>query len=207
MFDWKRSCMLLILGLLLTSTTGCSSSVRSSSGAKTAASVPEPQILRDKVESIPSMDAHLTKLTFFGTGPSDIAPVKNPIYKNRFEHAAITTVHPEIHLEYPPPGRETLIGPSGFGVVVKGDSMAGRGIFDGDVVWVNPERAYAVGKVVLALVSDVGGELGMVVKTFARTEVGECLLSESAQGRSPVVCSEFKIIGPVVGITSWRLPN
>src|SRR5437879_2797581 len=62
------------------------------------------------------------------------------------------------HLEYPPPGRETLIGPNGFGVVVKGDSMAGRGIYDGDVVWVNPERPYAVGKVVLALVTDVGGE-------------------------------------------------
>jgi SOS-response transcriptional repressor LexA len=111
------------------------------------------------------------------------------------------------HLEYPPPGRESLIGPNGFGVMVKGDSMAGRGIYDGDVVWVNPERAYALGKVVLALISDVGGESGMVVKTYARTEVGECLLSESARGRSPVVCSEFKIIGPVVGITSWRLPN
>ena len=110
-------------------------------------------------------------------------------------------------LEYPPPGRETLIGPSGFGVVVKGDSMAGRGIYDGDVVWVNPERPYAVGKVVLALVSDYGGDAGMVVKTFARTEVGDCLLSETATGRSPVVCREFKIIGPVVGITSWRLPR
>jgi SOS-response transcriptional repressor LexA len=110
-------------------------------------------------------------------------------------------------LEYPPPGRETLIGPNGFGVVVKGDSMAGRGIYDGDVVWVNPERPYAVGKVVLALVSDYGGDAGMVVKTFARTEVGDCLLSETATGRSPVVCREFKIIGPVVGITSWRLPR
>jgi SOS-response transcriptional repressor LexA len=110
-------------------------------------------------------------------------------------------------LEYPPPGRETLIGPNGFGVVVKGDSMSGRGIFDGDVVWVNPERPYAVGKVVLALVSDVGGASGMVVKTYARTEVGECLLSETSAGRSPVVCREFKIIGPVVGITSWRLPS
>src|SRR5215470_9103482 len=89
------------------------------------------------------------------------------------------------HLEYPPPGRETLIG-NGFGVVVKGDSMAGRGIYDGDVVWVNPERPYAVGKVVLALVSDVGGESGMVVKTYARTEVGECLVSETGHGRSPV---------------------
>src|SRR5882762_7627847 len=56
------------------------------------------------------------------------------------------------HLEYPPAGRDTLIGPNGFGVVVKGESMAGRGIYDGDIVWVNPERAYQLGKVVLALV-------------------------------------------------------
>src|SRR5438132_9123575 len=111
------------------------------------------------------------------------------------------------HLEYPPAGRDTLIGPSGFGVVVKGESMAGRGIGDGDIVWVNPERAYQIGKVVLALVSDVTGEAGMVVKTYAHTDVGECLLSETASGRSHVVCREFKIIGPVVGITSWRLPS
>src|SRR5204862_2775010 len=57
------------------------------------------------------------------------------------------------HLEYPPPGRETLIGPSGFGVVVKGDSMAARGFHDGDLVWVNPYRSYSVGYVLLALVS------------------------------------------------------
>jgi len=111
------------------------------------------------------------------------------------------------HLEYPPAGRDTLIGPSGFGVVVKGESMAGRGIYDGDIVWVNPERPYQIGKVVLALVSDVNGAAGMVVKTYAHTDVGECLLSETTSGRSPVVCREFKIIGPVVGITSWRLPS
>jgi SOS-response transcriptional repressor LexA len=112
------------------------------------------------------------------------------------------------HLEFPPPGRETLIGHAGFGVMVKGDSMAGRGIYDGDVVWINPERPYQIGKVVLALVTDVGGEAaGMVVKTYARTDVGECLISETAHDRSPVVCREFKIIGPVVGITSWRLPS
>src|SRR5438128_8847133 len=112
------------------------------------------------------------------------------------------------HLEFPPPGRETLIGHTGFGVMVKGDSMAGRGIYDGDVVWINPERAYQIGKVVLALVTDVDGEAaGMVVKTYARTDVGECLMSETAHERSPVVCREFKIIGPVVGITSWRLPS
>jgi SOS-response transcriptional repressor LexA len=112
------------------------------------------------------------------------------------------------HLEYPPLGRESLIGPHGFGVMVKGDSMAGRGIYDGDVVWINPDRAYQVGKVVLALVRDAGGAAaGMVVKTFARTELGDCLMSEPDSGRTPVLCAEFKIIGPVVGITSWRLPT
>src|SRR5205814_8015046 len=105
------------------------------------------------------------------------------------------------HLEYPPAGRDTLIGPGGFGVVVKGESMAGRGIYDGDIVWVNPDRSYQLGKVVLALVSDVNGAAGMVVKTYAHTDVGECLLSETTSGRSRVVCREFKLIGPVGGFT------
>jgi SOS-response transcriptional repressor LexA len=111
-------------------------------------------------------------------------------------------------LEFPPPGREMLIGPNGFGVVVKGESMAGRGIHEGDVVWVNPDRPYQLNKVVLALVSDASGESGMVVKTYGRSDVGECLLSEPEPGvRSTVVCQEFHVIGPVVGITSWRLPS
>jgi SOS-response transcriptional repressor LexA len=111
------------------------------------------------------------------------------------------------HLDYPPLGRESLIGPHGFGVMVKGDSMAARDIHDGDVVWVNPDRPVQLGKVVLALVSDAGGPAGMVVKTFARTEVGDCLLSEPITGRTTVPCHAFTVIGPVVGITSWRLPS
>jgi hypothetical protein len=106
MFDWKGSCMLLVLGLLLLSTTGCSSSLRGSSEAKTASPVPEPSILRDKVVMIPSLDARLTKLAFFGSSASDIAPLQNPTYKSRFEHAATTRVYPEIRLEYPPPGKK-----------------------------------------------------------------------------------------------------
>jgi hypothetical protein len=106
MFDWKRSCMLLFLGFLLLSTTGCSSLLRSSSEAKTASPVPEPSILHDKVVVIPSLDARLTKLAFFGSSAADIGPLKNPAYKSRFEHAATTRVHPEIYLEYPPPGKK-----------------------------------------------------------------------------------------------------
>jgi hypothetical protein len=105
MFDWKRSCTLLLLGLL-SSTAGCSSSLRSSSEPRTASSVPEPKILHDKVAVIPSLDARLTKLAFFGSHASDIAPLQNPTYKSRFEHAATTRVYPEIYLEYPPPGKK-----------------------------------------------------------------------------------------------------
>lgn len=110
----------------------------------------------------------------------------------------------------PKPGRESLaraaIGDDGFGVVVKGESMAGRGIHDGDVVWVNPERPYALGKVVLALATrDEGGEAGLVVKTYAGTEVGKGLVSETGRGRMSVACHNFKVIGPAVAVTSWRL--
>jgi hypothetical protein len=106
MFDSKRFYMLLLLGLLLPLTTGCSSSFRSKSESKTASPAPETKILRDKIEVIPSLDARLTKLVFFGSGASDIEPLKNPTYKNRFAHAATTRIYPEIYLEYPPPGKK-----------------------------------------------------------------------------------------------------
>jgi hypothetical protein len=95
--------MSLILGLLFLAAAACSFPATRQSEAKAAAS--EPTILHDKVESIPLLDARLTKLVFFGSGPEDITPLKNPIYKNRFQHAATTRVHPEIHLDYAPPGR------------------------------------------------------------------------------------------------------
>jgi len=62
--------------------------------------------LHDKVAVIPSLDARLTKLAFFSTSAADIAPLQNPTYKSRFEHEATTQVYPEIHLEYPPPGKK-----------------------------------------------------------------------------------------------------
>lgn len=105
MFDSKQLCMLLLLGFLLPLTTGCGSSFRSKSESKTASTVPETKILHDKVEVIPSLDASLTKLTFFSSSASDIAPLKNPTYNNRFAHAVTNRVYPEIHLEYPRPGK------------------------------------------------------------------------------------------------------
>jgi SOS-response transcriptional repressor LexA len=103
------------------------------------------------------------------------------------------------HLEPAPVGRETLVGPDGFGVLVKGDSMAGRGILDGDIVWVNPARPIHPGKAIVALV----GDAGLLVRTF----LGEALASEPTAGSLPVLSDSFTPIGPVVGITSWRLPR
>jgi hypothetical protein len=107
MFDWKRSYMMLaFLGLLLQLTMGCSSSLRSHSEPKTTSTAPESKILYDKVAVIPSLDARLTKLVFFSSGPADVVPLRHPIYESRFQHAATTRVYPEIHLEYPPPGKK-----------------------------------------------------------------------------------------------------
>lgn len=108
-------------------------------------------------------------------------------------------------MDYPPLGRERLVGPNGFGVDVKGDSMEGRGIRDGDTCWVNPDKPYRLGDVVLASV-DAEGESGMVVKTYAHTDVGDCLMSDGASGKSTVICEQFRIIGPVVLVSPRPFP-
>ncbi len=98
----KRSCASVLFGLMLSLATGCGSS-RTNLEAKTA-SLPEPKIFNE-VKAIPSLDARLTQLRFFASGPADVAPLKNPVYQNRFEHAATQRIHPEIHIEYPSPGK------------------------------------------------------------------------------------------------------
>jgi transcriptional regulator with XRE-family HTH domain len=103
------------------------------------------------------------------------------------------------HLEPPPVGRETLVGPNGFGVLVKGDSLSGRGIRDGDIGWVNPDRPIHLGKVVLALDPSAGLMLG--------TYLGDTLISESDPGPVRLATQTFTPIGPVVGIASWRPPR
>lgn len=107
MSDFKRSCRLLILGLALPLTMGCSSSLRKVSEPQTT-SLPEPKIWREKVGAIPSVDARVTKLVFFASGPADIAPLKERVYKTRFHHSMTKTVYPEIYLDYPAPGKKVF---------------------------------------------------------------------------------------------------
>lgn len=108
MLDLKRLRILLVGGLLVPLIAGCGSSVRSASKLEDTPALPQPKIWNGKVGAISSLDATLTELRFFSSGASDIAPLKNPVYKDRFEHATTTRVHPEIHLEYPSPGKKVF---------------------------------------------------------------------------------------------------
>lgn len=111
-----------------------------------------------------------------------------------------------IRHEYPPVGQEVSIGPTGFGVLVRGRSMTAKRIFDGDTVWVNPELPARPGQVVLARVMDRGGEVGMVVKVLRRDGTGEHLVSAGEEGPQMVPATQFRVIGPVVWVTSPGRP-
>lgn len=102
-------------------------------------------------------------------------------------------------LEYPPIGKELLIGPNGFGVEIEGESMANRGIHGGDVVWVNPDRAVRQGGIVLALV-DMDGDPGMVVKVLSSSTGAIGLESDGNgdDGRADLLADHITVIGPVV---------
>ena len=97
MYHLERPTILLALGIPLLITISCSSSMKHSSPA----ALPEPQILVDK-SPISSLDARVTNLVFFSSSPSDIAPLKNPVYKSRFASSTTAKVHPQISLVHPP---------------------------------------------------------------------------------------------------------
>jgi hypothetical protein len=120
-------------------------------------------------------------------------------------------LHAELHapdlLKRPPADREHLIGPNGFAVDIRGNSMVAANLHDGDVCWVNSDRPYRSGELVLALVANVEGDDGLVVKTYVRSEDGAgCLQSEPLEGPSILTCREFSIVGPVVAIQRWLKP-
>lgn len=109
------------------------------------------------------------------------------------------------HAEYPPVGKELLIGPHGFGVIVQGRSMTKRNVHDGDIVWVNPDRPPREGGIVVARCWDTDDgeeELGMAVKSL----IGGGLHSADCEATT-VNCGRFDVIGPVVCITSTRVPD
>jgi len=76
---------------------------------------------------------------------------------------------------------------------VRGDSMNGAGILEGDLVQVRRQPAAEDGDVVVAVVGEEG-----VVKRLRRR--GGAYQLESANPRYPPITVDFHIVGKVVGL-------
>ncbi len=82
---------------------------------------------------------------------------------------------------------------------VKGDSMNGVGILEGDMIIVRPQPSAESGEVVVALTPEGEG----TVKTFRRSAKG--LFLEPANPRYSPIPMPFRVVGKVVGVVR-RLP-
>jgi transcriptional regulator with XRE-family HTH domain len=98
-------------------------------------------------------------------------------------------------------GRD-LIGPRGFAVRIRGQSMTRWRLREGDVVWINPDKGRAAGynRPVLARLLDAEGhDLGMVVKVLALDDQGkEYLHSAGEEGDNDVRFRFFEFFGVCV---------
>jgi len=93
-----------------------------------------------------------------------------------------------------------------FLLKVKGDSMVGAHILDGDYVLVQPQHSARDGEIVVALVGDEA-----TVKRFYKTSSGVSLKAENPRFKTieisnqDAAASGFKILGSVAGV--MRLMN
>ena len=81
-----------------------------------------------------------------------------------------------------------------FALKVKGDSMTGAGIFDGDLVFVRKQQSAVNGDIVAAIINEEA-----VVKRFEMTGNAVKLISENPK-YAPIISREVKLAGKVVGI-------
>jgi repressor LexA len=88
-----------------------------------------------------------------------------------------------------------------FLLKVKGDSMVGAHILDGDYVLVQPRQTARDGEIVVALIGDEA-----TVKRFQRTSRGVTLKAENPRFKSIEISDEdaaargFQIVGSVAGV-------
>lgn len=101
----------------------------------------------------------------------------------------------EQHVEemIPIPRRFVGWNDESFLLTVRGDSMIGAGIFDGDLVIVRCQRAASPGEIVVALQGDEA-----TVKRLAFLDGRPCLRAENAA--FPPNRGEFEILGKVIGL-------
>jgi repressor LexA len=88
-----------------------------------------------------------------------------------------------------------------FLLKVKGDSMVGAHILDGDYVLVQPQQSARDGEIVVALIGDEA-----TVKRFYKTSHGVTLKSENPKFKDIQVSTEdaaargFQVVGSVAGV-------
>jgi repressor LexA len=82
-----------------------------------------------------------------------------------------------------------------FGLRVKGDSMIGAGILEGDLVMVRQQRTALEGEIVVALLGDEA-----TVKYFRKREDGIYLVSANPAYPPRKVGEDFSILGKVVSL-------
>ncbi len=81
-----------------------------------------------------------------------------------------------------------------FLLTVKGESMIGAGILDGDMVLVEQTNTASDGEIVVALIED-----GATVKTFYK-EDGMIRLQPQNDAMDPIIVSDVTILGKVIGV-------
>ena len=82
---------------------------------------------------------------------------------------------------------------------VKGDSMIGAGILDGDLVIVQSAQDARNGEIVVALAGDDESADEATVKTFYR-EAGKIRLQPENDALDPIYAKHVEIVGRVVGV-------
>ncbi|MCW2956066.1 MAG: lexA [Thermoleophilia bacterium] len=111
--------------------------------------------------------------------------------------AAGAPILAEEHVEqYVPVPRQLTRSGESFLLKVRGDSMVGAGIMDGDWVVVRQQREARDGEIVVALVGD---DLEATCKRLGRHEGRVALFSENPE-YPPIVPEQCEIVGAVTGV-------
>ncbi len=87
-----------------------------------------------------------------------------------------------------------------FALKVKGDSMINAGIFEGDVVIINPQKEANNGEIIVAMIENEA-----TLKRFNRKD-GKISLIPENDNYSPILINEsdnFSIIGKALGVFRW----
>lgn len=81
-----------------------------------------------------------------------------------------------------------------FGLRIRGDSMTGAGIFDGDIVIIRKQSMAENGEIIAALIENEA-----TVKRFYRDKNSIKLVAENPK-YNPVISRNIQIIGKVIGV-------